>query len=1195
MPWDSFRCKPRSSRSKDEASSAAGCFSKATLESRQRNLPKEIYQKIKEVDQQASTLTSSASQGLSARILDRYDYVQQLPDGREKVSTCQTLELIKKPAQTLGIYLREGNGIDRADGVFVSRLMEGCDVEKAGYLAAGDEIISVNDVNVTRMSIDDVVVMISIPRRLILRTRSDKRNPCCPTGESLPTKAVDKPVAILKQIPRDDSKESVMTDEGKPLASSQPLTTAQTSLGTRARMQNLEIDDSQKANLGMRQPPPVMRQSFSGKVCLVPESSCTKVNPPVQDQGPSRSLSDRWSYGRQLAMHSPRLLDSEGRLMRTENLQLSNPKTQNAKPVNAAGDGSLYKTAYIMPPKLQNTALSSNDPNLVKRERYSLGAFDSASTSYSHCFVPSNLPDAANTATNRMLYSPRNVASDTESYCNDPASRFTSAGVMSNRPTYSKNYKSPICQESTSDVFKSNSLPRRQNRRTIRWSNDVATKAGERLPVQGNYDVSDSDGVVSAPEIPLSPVRYPVHWEQPGQRHSAKTIDEVFSRAEYQSWLQCFDKKLSSSPLKSGDSFQTKPAYCGIDSELRKGSKNRSSSVPPRGLLAAGSYVRGVHPPNYETSPQSRRFPVDISPLPQRRYPLQLASSNVGTMLFNASPTASDCPSPFTGLLVIQIFEGRSLRVSNDMEELYCVIEVDCEHRARTEVKNQAMKFQWRESFEIDVWESKIIDLYIYSWHPQFRHKLRHRGSLQLLDSFLLSSLMDSKAQSFALNLEPRGQLFIRLGFLSMLLMYRRQLALRPSAYWGIPLSILVEREATDYEVPILLVNLLQEIERRGLNSMGLYVLSGSVEKKMAIINEIENNPLNVDLSPEFVPDINVLTSIFKDWLCALPEALVASSTYQTLIDAWRVCLPNDKEGNFRLIFGVLDCLPNVNKLFSFLTVTENKLSVYISVGTSTKAKSHTVNLLDHRLAARIMGTVLDLWPSKMNNSDSNESENSVINLSTKGPVSLMNICWKGNQIPESNSDQARKIARKRELKKNKKQRWMVRQSVLRSKDPQEIIKSLEALDAVELNYENPTTLNERVLQDKRTKLLAAKIAAEMDPSEIPLPESEPLFNEGFRGYDFQNIPTSSVTKMNVRLRGPGIPPQPPPHYDAYRNLTLTIPLIDEELQLPPFIVDESDEDETPAVDESAVTKEAGDKVGDAAYEEFLKELKQLL
>ncbi|OUC44026.1 hypothetical protein D917_09362, partial [Trichinella nativa] len=40
------------------------------------------------------------------------------------------------------------------------------------------------------------------------------------------------------------------------------------------------------------------------------------------------------------------------------------------------------------------------------------------------------------------------------------------------------------------------------------------------------------------------------------------------------------------------------------------------------------------------------------------------------------------------------------------------------------------------------------------------------------------------------------------------------------------------------------------------------------------------------------------------------------------------------------------------------------------------------------------------------------------------------------------------------------------------------------------------------------------------------------------------------------------IPPQPPPHYDAYRNLTLTIPLIDEELQLPPFIVDESDEDD---------------------------------
>ncbi|KAG9338790.1 hypothetical protein JZ751_025227 [Albula glossodonta] len=55
-------------------------------------------------------------------------------------------------------------------------------------------------------------------------------------------------------------------------------------------------------------------------------------------------------------------------------------------------------------------------------------------------------------------------------------------------------------------------------------------------------------------------------------------------------------------------------------------------------------------------------------------------------------------------------------------------------------------------------------------------------------------------------------------------------------------------------------------------------------------------------------------------------------------------------------------------------------------------------------------------------------------------------------------TDQARKEARKRELKKNKKQRMMVRAAVLKMKDPRQIIRDMEKLD-------------EMVLRDKRKKL----------------------------------------------------------------------------------------------------------------------------
>lgn len=68
-------------------------------------------------------------------------------------------------------------------------------------------------------------------------------------------------------------------------------------------------------------------------------------------------------------------------------------------------------------------------------------------------------------------------------------------------------------------------------------------------------------------------------------------------------------------------------------------------------------------------------------------------------------------------------------------------------------------------------------------------------------------------------------------------------------------------------------------------------------------------------------------------------------------------------------------------------------------------------------------------------------------------------------------TDQARKEARKRELKKNKKQRMAVRAAVLKNKDPLGLLQDLEALDELELNPEVQTDLNEKVIKEKRKKI----------------------------------------------------------------------------------------------------------------------------
>lgn len=69
-------------------------------------------------------------------------------------------------------------------------------------------------------------------------------------------------------------------------------------------------------------------------------------------------------------------------------------------------------------------------------------------------------------------------------------------------------------------------------------------------------------------------------------------------------------------------------------------------------------------------------------------------------------------------------------------------------------------------------------------------------------------------------------------------------------------------------------------------------------------------------------------------------------------------------------------------------------------------------------------------------------------------------------------TDQARKEARKRELKKNKKQRMAVRHAVLKAKDPLQLLEETALYDKQEYDPSVQAQLNERVIQEKRRKLL---------------------------------------------------------------------------------------------------------------------------
>ncbi|XP_046145306.1 rho GTPase-activating protein 100F isoform X2 [Osmia bicornis bicornis] len=1009
----------------------------------------EIFKQIETVENDHDASTAAALEAVErrgemvVRVIEPRQMGRQASEAAKKFIAMQDpkhpihfVEIIKRPGQTLGLYIREGNGVDRNDGVFISRIALETAVYNSGCLKVGDEILAVNLVDVTHMSLDDVVIIMSIPRRLVLATRHGQHQP---VSHSRQAEHKAPPVVVIKRELNEDESDHATSNhvrdgnrrrgdgrEMLPSRSRLGLTGLGSSQDLGSSNGDLYYNSRPEGHWSYQPPPPPV-------ITHQPKPSTTQHFQPYERGYPKtlESLAEKvhsFYTGPVMPSNGGRRM-STGAGMQSVGSRLSS-QTQSS---HYGSYGQHTGSGRIMPrsgsdqhlPRVDYTSITTPARHTLLRSSLKSGTsalrYNTRYGTQGDSTTSAQRQGQFGTLTRRHRPS-LDYASDTEATCSSsPKSAYYYYRHNMNNPSQSSAVshlatlsRSQIGQSSSG--LRSNSLPR--SGRTL--PQQPGLRSGLSTVASGLIDQEDSDGALSAPElpsirrdrgrIPSSPSVFTSDeyrawlsrtpstsalYEQirattarpPRYTYSAENIHAAANQGEYGSYggyrplSSTLDRLSTRSASAQQVNLANLRASTAISSTCHRGTTNprpasvassaRTSLTSQKPSLSSSATQRATSvrrirnlldlestrsiPTPTPTRTQDQRL-LDINPAEFLKYKIEKpptvgTPSSTSSLLSSLGETSSgDLAGGISGLLWVHLLAGRGLRsttsssaattpstpsgqpnlASCGLRDLYCVLECDRVHKARTVVRTGDLMFDWDETFELDLVGNRQLDLLVYSWDPQYRHKLCYKGSVHLA-----SLLKESPLQQLAVKVEPRGTIYLRLRYIDAQQTFRRRglpvisLATRVAPLFGVDLDTVVSRESKTGgvpggvstalamgvpNVPIIVWRCVEEVERRGLDIIGLYRLCGSATKKRILREAFERNARSVNLSPDNVPDINVITGVLKDYLRELPEPLFTKCLYQMMVDALAVCLPDDPQGSAKLMFSILDCLPKVNR-----------------------------------------------------------------------------------------------------------------------------------------------------------------------------------------------------------------------------------------------------------------------------------------
>lgn len=323
-----------------------------------------------------------------------------------------------------------------------------------------------------------------------------------------------------------------------------------------------------------------------------------------------------------------------------------------------------------------------------------------------------------------------------------------------------------------------------------------------------------------------------------------------------------------------------------------------------------------------------------------------------------------DESSGLYGFLNVIVHSASGLKQSLN---LYCSLEVDSfgyfVNKAKTRVYRDSTEPNWNEEFEIELEGSQTLRLLCYEKccnktkqskeDGEVTDKIMAKGQIKLDPQTLQNK--DWQRTVISMNgIEVK----LSMKFTSREFSLKRMPSRKQSGVFGVKISVVTKRERS--KVPLIVRQCVEEIERRGMEEVGIYRVSGVATDIQALKAAFDSNNKDVSIMMREM-DVNAIAGTLKLYFRELPEPLFTDELYPNF--AGGIAL-SDSVAKESCMLNLLLSLPEPN-LVTFLFLLDHLKRV---------TENESINKMSLHNLATVFGPTL-LRPSEKDSKISNSSQ----------------------------------------------------------------------------------------------------------------------------------------------------------------------------------------------------------------------------